>query len=331
MATKDELQTLLESRRGEVLSGEEAAVRLKISRAAVWKAVEALRARGLAVQSIPGAGYCLPPGSDLLSPAALRHYMDAAAGAQPGATPAALYPLRVLEELDSTNLEAKRWAIDGAPHGSLVAALRQTAGRGRRGRVFASPPGGLYLSVVLRPAGETGPPGLVTAMAAVAACRAVSALCGVELGVKWVNDLYLSGKKCCGILTEAGTGVESGQIEYLVVGIGINYTTPPEAFPPEVAALAGSLFPGGVAPAPRAQLAAGIHAELLKGFAALPSRDFLGEYRRRSLVLGRRVTVMASPPWQGVAEGIDDEARLLVRRDGGAPEGLSYGEISIKI
>jgi BirA family biotin operon repressor/biotin-[acetyl-CoA-carboxylase] ligase len=244
--------------------------------------------------------------------------------------PADAGPVRVLAETASTNTVAKTWAVEDAPHGAMVAALRQTGGKGRLGRQFQSPPGGLYMSVVLRPAANLANPALATAATAVAVCRSVQALCGPQLGIKWVNDLYYRGKKCCGILCEAGTGLETGRIEYIVAGIGINYTTNPEEFVPEVASMATSLYPSGNAPIPRAQLAAEIHTQLLKVFATLPDKEFLPEYRARSIVLGRPVTVLSDPPYLADAIDIDDEARLVVESQNGQRT-LSSGEISIKI
>lgn len=239
-------------------------------------------------------------------------------------------PLQLLPETDSTNLDAKRWAAEGAPHGALVLALRQTGGRGRLGRSFSSPLGGLYLSVVLRPGAGFAAPGLVTSAAAVAVCGAVQSLCGLSLGIKWVNDLFYQGKKCCGILAEAGTAPETGAVEYMVVGIGLNLSTPPAAFPPDVAQLATSLYPGGTAPVSRAQLTAEIHRRLLALCAALPSRDFLAEYRRRSLVLGRPVQVLSKTPYPALALAINNDANLVVQMEDGSQKTLSYGEISIK-
>ncbi len=313
---KERVKALLFERRE--LSGEEAAKSLSVSRAAVWKAVEALRAEGLPVEAVRGLGYRLVRGSDVLCEAALQAELPQ-------------LPLRVLPLVDSTNLEAKRWALEGAPHGALVVAEKQQAGRGRMGRLFESPPGGLYMSVVLRP--ENGQAGLslLTAAAAVAACRAVAGLCGRQLCIKWVNDLFWEGKKCCGILTEGVAGLESGGFEYLVCGIGINYTTPSAAFPAALQQQAVSIYPEGSAPVPRVRLAAEIHQNLMALFAALPRADFLDEYRKRNLVPGRRVQVMASPPYEALALGIDGEARLLVRRDDGEELALSAGEVSVLV
>lgn len=318
MGTKQNLLALLEGRRGSLVSGQQAAQVLGISRAAVCKAIKSLREQGLSVQSVPGGGYRLPKESDWLSEAAVRHCL------------AGPYPVQVFDEVDSTNLCGKRWAIDGAPHGALLVAGRQTAGRGRLGRSFVSPPGGLYLSIVLRPEQQKSADAVfITAAAAVAVCGAVAQLCGRELSIKWVNDLFYQHKKCCGILTEAATGMESGGIEYMVVGIGLNYTTPQHCLQPLAAAT--SLFPAGGAPVPRAQLAADIHRRLLAAFDTLSARTFLPEYRRRSLVLGRPVTVMARVPYEATAVAIDDEARLVVQTPDGKTEAIAYGEISVRL
>lgn len=321
LTTKAQLLGLLEKRRGLFVSGEDAAEALGVSRAAVWKAVEALRREGLAIEALRGSGYRLPQDSDYLSEEGLSLFL------RPGC------PLHVLQQVDSTNLAAKRWAMKGAPHGALVVAAQQLEGRGRLGRGFESPPGGLYMSIVLRPSPQTDVADtmLVTAAAAVAVCEAVQQLCGRRLAIKWVNDLFWKGKKCCGILTEGATGLESGSIEYLVVGIGVNYRTSSNAFTPDVQQLATSLYPQGGARVSRAQLAAAIHTRLLNLFETLPQRSFLPEYRKRSLVLGQRVTVMAQPPYEALAEEIDERARLVVRRHDGTRTVLSAGEISVRV
>ena len=201
--------------------------------------------------------------------------------------------------------------------------------RGRLGRSFASPAGkGVYCSVVLRPPLPAANAQTATIGAAVAVCRAVQALCGVELAIKWVNDLYYKGKKVCGILTEAGTDLESGQLEWLVVGIGLNLTATAEDFPPELTAKAGSLYPGGPAPVSRAALAGAIGRELL---ALCPGFACLDEYRARCFVPGHWVTVCTgSETYAAQALSIDDAGRLVVQREGGRTEALRCGEVTIR-
>ena len=164
--------------------------------------------------------------------------------------------------------------------------------------------------------------------AAVAVCRAVRTLCGLELAIKWVNDLYYKGKKVCGILTEAGTDLESGQLEWLVVGIGLNLTATAEDFPPELTAKAGSLYPGGPAPVSRAALAGAIGRELL---ALCPGFECLDEYRARCFVPGHWVTVCTgTETYAAQALSIDDAGRLVVQREGGRIEALRCGEVTIR-
>lgn len=231
--TKQALLQALSGAEGRYISGEQLAQTLGVSRAAIHKAAAALTAQGYTLEAAPRRGYRLLGGDPFCADAV-------------GEYPAPVY---VHERLDSSNQTAKRLALAGAPHGTLVLAGQQSAGRGRMGRRFESPAGkGIYLSLVLRvpvPASEALG---VTVGAAVAVARAVQKLCGIELGIKWVNDLYYQGKKVCGILTEAGTSVESGLLEWLVVGIGLNLTTTPADWPEELARTAGSLFPGAGQP-----------------------------------------------------------------------------------
>ena len=238
-------------------------------------------------------------------------------------------PVYCYDALESSNLTAKQLALTGAPHGTLILTGQQNAGRGRLGRRFESPAGkGVYCSLLLRPSLSAADAQTVTIGAAVAVARVVKALCGLELGIKWVNDLYYQGKKVCGILTEAGTDIESGQLEWLVVGIGLNLTTTAADWPDELARTAGSLFPGGPSPVSRAALAGAIARELL---SLCPAFDCLDEYRARCFVPGHWVTVCTnSETYAAKALFIDDAGRLVVEREGGRQEALRHGEVSIR-
>lgn len=311
--TKQALLQALSGAEGRYISGEQLAQTLGVSRAAIHKAAAALTTQGYTLEAAPRRGYRLLGGDPFCADAV-------------GEYPAPVY---VHERLDSSNQTAKRLALAGAPHGTLVLAGQQSAGRGRMGRRFESPAGkGIYLSLVLRapvPASEALG---VTVGAAVAVARAVQKLCGIELGIKWVNDLYYQGKKVCGILTEAGTSVESGLLEWLVVGIGLNLTTTPADWPEELARTAGSLFPGGPAPVGRAALAGAIARELL---ALCPAFDCLDEYRARCFVPGHWVTVCAeTETYAAKALAIDEEGRLVIQRENGRQEALRCGEVTTR-
>lgn len=223
-----------------------------------------------------------------------------------------------LEETDSTNRVAKELARQGASHGTAVLAKRQTAGRGRLGRSFFSPGGGLYLSVILRPALAPADLTLMTPMAAVAVCRAVESLCPLRPGIKWVNDLYLGEKKLCGILCEAAGGA-------VIVGIGMNLRTPEGGFPAELNAAALDC------PVERETLAEAIASALLAECQKLPGTGFLAEYRLRDMVCGKTVTVhpVGGQPYPAKALSIDGRGRLVVDA-GGVLQALEGGEISIR-
>lgn len=321
MSTKTRVLEVLYQQPRAFISGEDLAAALGLSRAAVWKAVHSLKAQGIAIESVAGQGYRILAQEDVLCLETLRQALQSPE-----------IELQFFDELDSTNRAAKEWALAGAPHGSLLVAARQTAGRGRLGRSFLSPQGGLYMSILLRPREEASTAVMMTAGAAVAVCRAVASLSGIQLGIKWVNDLFLQGKKCCGILTEAGTGFENASIEYMVLGIGINVTTTAQQLG-EHADVATSLAAGGDWPveATRAKLAAAVYHQVLEVYGELGDKAFLPEYRDRSIVLGRQVRVLATPVYEAEALEIDQEARLIVREPNGCRTALSYGEISIKL
>ena len=312
-STRQALLQALSAAGGDYVSGQQLADTLGVSRAAVHKAAAALSAQGYALEAVSRRGYRLAGGDP---------YCAEAVGPYPA-------PVHVYDTLESSNRTAKLLALDGAPHGTLVLTAHQSAGRGRLGRRFESPAGkGVYCSVLLRPELPAASAQTATIRAAVAVCRAVQSLCGLELAIKWVNDLYYQGKKVCGILTEAGTDLESGRLEWLVVGIGLNLTSTAADWPPELADKAGSLYPGGPAPVPRAALAGAIARELL---ALGSGEDCLDEYRARCFVPGHWVTVCTgSETYAARALAIDDAGRLVVRRENGREEALRCGEVTTR-
>jgi len=238
--------------------------------------------------------------------------------------------LRCLEEIDSTNSLLKREALQGAPHLTAVLADRQTAGRGRMGRTFLSPPGrGIYLSVLLRP--KLSPEELlgVTGMAAVAVCRAVERAAGVRPGIKWTNDLVLRGKKLGGILTEL---VLSGEEVSLVIGVGLNVSHQPEDFSPEVAALATSLKQAGY-DVSRPALAAAMIDELFALSEALGGdiTPWVEAYRRDCVTLGKPVRLLWTETQERAqALDIDERFGLMVRRESGEVTTVRTGEVSVR-
>ena len=324
MITKEKLLELLDENREEYLSGEELAGTLAVSRAAVWKAVKSLQQEGYPIDAVTNRGYRLSRGGDRLSAPGIRKYLQDACRE---------LPITVVEETQSTNTALRALAEAGAPEGTVYIAQSQTGGRGRMGRSFFSPAGtGLYLSLLLRPTTwEPARAAQLTAAAAAAMCEAIREVTGKEPGIKWVNDLLLDGKKVCGILTEASFSMESGVLEYAVLGLGVNVYPPEGGFPKELGEIAGAVLdtPGEDV---RNRLAGEFLNRFLAGYTHPEDRSFLEIYRRRSVAVGRDITVLSGGhERRAFAFGVDDDCRLLVRYDNGTEQALSYGEIRIAI
>lgn len=323
MAVKEQVLETLERNRGVYLSGEQLADTLHVSRAAVWKAIRALSENGYSIDAVPNRGYCLSDQTDILSAAGIQKYLSPRAQA---------VALSAFPTVTSTNTLLKEQAAAGAPEFTVIAASQQTAGKGRRGRSFFSPSGtGAYISILLRPKLPAERATLITTAAAAAMAESIESVSELHPMIKWVNDLFLDGKKVCGILTEASMDMESGSMEYAILGAGVNVYAPEGGFPPEISDLAGCLFP-----ARRSDMLNRLTAAFLNHFLdyydTLDEGAFLTSYRSRSLALGRRVQVLrpdGSVPAQVLS--IDDQCRLLVRYDDGTEGLLSSGEISIRL
>lgn len=233
--------------------------------------------------------------------------------------------LCVFGEIDSTNNEAKRMCASGEFSPALIVAESQTAGRGRLGRSFYSPAqSGVYFSILFPSPAPLQSAVSVTGAAAVAVMRAIRAVTGKQTAIKWVNDLYLSGKKVCGILAEA-LSVQDG-VQHLIVGIGINLST--SDFPDELCNKAGSLE----TTVPRAALIAAVWRELIPFLLDPDSREWLDDYRTHSCVIGKPIVWSHnSETHEGFALGINENGELLVQSTDGSREILRTGEISVKM
>ena len=242
--------------------------------------------------------------------------------------------IRVLPATGSTNDDLKALAKNGAPAGTVLVTDKQTAGKGRLGRSFFSPESGVYLSKLYRPQGKIYDALQYTTAAAVAVCRAVEAVSSRKAEIKWVNDVYVDGRKVCGILTE---GSVTGQgLEWAVVGIGTNITPPEGGFPAEIADRAGALFESGKAPdGISEEYAAALMTELdncLSSEDENVRRAVMEEYRRRSFIIGREITVVtAAGEYRCKAVGITDDAGLVTELPDGSRRVLHTGEVSIRV
>jgi len=294
----------------EYVSGEAISDKLGLSRAAVWKHVRALRSRGYRIEAAPSRGYRLAEIPDRLGALEVKPLLNTHDLGQ---------VLHCREELESTSDLAKELAEQGAAHGEVVIAEKQTAGRGRRGRTWSSPAGkNLYLSAVLRPQLPPQRAAELTLVASLAVCDACRQA-GVDAGIKWPNDVLVGGRKVAGILTELAA--EPDLVHWVVVGIGVNLNAGRDDFPEELRDQATSLALERGQPVPRALFAAALlalleqwldrHAE--EGFEAVR-----GAWRERSATLGREVRVdLDGGEIAGVAEDLDGSGALLVRSGSG--------------
>lgn len=234
----------------------------------------------------------------------------------------------------STNTIAKSMASENAPHGTVILADSQTAGRGRLGRSFCSPAGsGIYMSVILRPGCPPADLMHLTCAVGTAVCDAVEAVVGIRPGIKWINDLVLQGKKLGGILTELSIDPKIGLVDHAVVGIGINCNQRPDDFPEELRPIACSAAMVTGAPVDRSRLAAEMIRTLEKTDRILLSQRsaIMTQYRRDCVTLGSKITVIQGTSRQnGTALEVNDDGSLLVAFDDGHTANVSSGEVSVR-
>ncbi|MBP5433978.1 biotin--[acetyl-CoA-carboxylase] ligase [Ruminococcus sp.] len=322
MNVRSELLATLAGAGGDYISGAALAEKLGVSRNAVWKAVKSLEAEGFSISSITSKGYKLNEDNNRLSADLILPLLD---------TKDIGRNIKVFDEVDSTNNVARELETEKAPHGTAVVADHQTAGRGRIGRHFVSPPGvGLYLSVLVRPNFDLHFAPMITAATACAAAEAIEELCGSKVMIKWVNDLYMNGRKICGILTEASLGLEMRVLDCATIGIGINVQSIGSLFDAELKKTATSIEDETGIRLDRNKLCACILNRLEIYLGKISDRSFLREYRERELLTGNMITaVVGTEKLIGEALGIDDNANLIIRLPYGEIKYLSSGEANL--
>lgn len=324
LSTKEQLLTLFENNKGTYLSGEEIAEKLSISRSAVWKAVKGLRNEGYSIDAVTNKGYSLSVKTDILSVQGIQKYLKPICSN---------LNIEVLPSLDSTNNFAREKAVLGMQEGYVVIANTQTNGKGRKGREFFSPSNtGIYMSLVLRPSHcSLKQATKLTAMAAVAVCEAIEIVSNEKAQIKWVNDVYVKGKKVCGILTEASLGLEDNFLECAIIGIGVNVSLPIDGFPKEIQNIAGAVFENAQNDG-KNRIAAEILNRFMSYYTVLPKVNYTEQYRSRNFVIGKEILVnLSDKQKKAVALDIDDEFHLIVKYDNNKTETLSSGEISIRV
>ena len=324
MSTKNRILELLEQNRGESISGEHIAGILGISRNAVWKSIKELQKEGYNIFAVTNKGYCLSDENDIISLPGIKPFLSLQS--QPYAD-----KIHIYKSLESTNKTAKEMAVAGAGHGTVIISDSQTMGRGRYSRNFFSPSGGLYMSLILRPEVlHFENPTFVTAFAAVSVCEAIESISQRSPKIKWVNDIFIDGKKVCGILTEAVTDFESGSLDWVVLGIGINVYTRWEEFPGDLQSLATSIYPGEKMYGIRNKLSAEIINRIL-GFKTSPKeREIFEKYKKRLMMPEKEITIIQNQmEYRATVLDIDSVGHLIVKNEKGEVVTLSSGEIRI--
>lgn len=316
----------LRSSGGRPCSGEALSREHGISRAQVWKDVETLRARGYAIEAEAGGGYRLVAPPDRLYPEELHDGL---------ATQWLAREVRYFDETDSTNRVALDWAREGAPHGGLVVAEGQTAGRGRLGRSFHSPAyQNVYMSLVLRPTITIAEAPAWILATAVGVADAVAETLGHDdaVEIKWPNDVLVGGRKTCGILMELGA--EATRVAFLVVGIGVNLNVAPDTFPDEFRARATSLSAEAGRVVDRAAFTRRLCEHLESVFDACATSGFHGilpRFDARFRMRGQRVRIREHDgvEREGRVVGIDSDGALQLEVDGGRVERWLAGDVTV--
>lgn len=305
----------------QYISGEELSRRLQITRTAVWKQINVLRAKGYAFDAVPKLGYRLVTQPTRLDEAALLSKLA------PGTFG---NRLRILEKTESTQNEAAAWAKEGVPEGAVVLAEEQTGGRGRQGHVWHSPAGkGVWMSIVLRPRIPLPYTPHLTLLGAVAMFRAMKKLTSAPLGIKWPNDILADGKKVAGILLESAA--EDERLLYVIAGIGISVNLDSADFPEELQERATSLKIVTGQEVDRASLVAACLQELEQLYRLYEEEGFAPIrtlWEAQSITLGRQVTIHTPQgPLQGVAVGLDQSGALLLKDKTGTVQKVFSGDV----
>ncbi len=239
------------------------------------------------------------------------------------------YSFIYLDSVDSTNRYAKE--LDAAEN-TVIIARQQTAGRGRLGRSFLSLTDGIYMSVILYPTLFPETITLITTAAAVAVSRAIDEICGVKTDIKWVNDIYLSGKKVCGILCENMLSTSCDTPHKTVLGIGINLSDKMGALPKEIENIAGFVFNGEYNQNLKQNLIIKILDNFFIFYKNLEKKEFLEEYHKKLFIIGKTVTVSCGEDtFTANVIGLDDNAHLIVQKSDGSQHILGAGEVSLKL
>ncbi len=318
----EEILYFLKDKKGEYISGEYLSKRLSLSRTAIWKQIQTLKSQGYKIDASPRLGYRLCFVPDLLLPAEIRYKLS---------TKILGKEIHHFKEVESTNDVAKDLAIRGAPEGTIVVAEVQMRGRGRLDRGWFSPPGGIWISLILRPSMSPADIPKITLMTSVAVAKAISEVTGLGVKIKWPNDILLDGKKVAGILTEMGA--EADRLNFVVVGIGINANVDIDIFPPDIEPHATSVKRALGENVDRLKLLRCLLERLERKYIRLQEGKFKGilnEWKGLCTTLGSQVKISTvDGEIQGKATGVDEHGALILKLASGKTKTIYAGDVTI--
>ncbi|MBN1892407.1 MAG: biotin--[acetyl-CoA-carboxylase] ligase [Clostridiales bacterium] len=321
---KNQLIRALSEAEGEYLNGAQLAGQLGCTRSAIWKKMNNLRKEGYPIEAVSNRGYRLACKSEQFLRQVRQFLFENGENTN-------VFNIHVTDVTESTNQITKKAGDEGAPENSVFVTLFQKEGRGRRGRSWVAAPGeGLCFSVLIRPQISADATGMISLLFGLCVFRAIRELYPIDIGIKWPNDIVsaVNGKKLCGILSE--TSYEDNRLNYAVIGCGVNVLQ--ERFPGPLRETATSLLLEGV-PSPSAPRTL---AAILKHFSSMyPAflsdiSEFLCEYRRNCVTLGREVFIVGEKDRIGTALDINEKGELMIRCSDGSESVVSAGEVSIR-
>ena len=323
MSVKIEVLKKLEENREVFFSGEILAKELNVSRASVWKAINQLKKEGYNIEAISNKGYCLSKDTDVISKEGILPYLKDTYKKT---------NFHVYKSVESTNKVAKEIALKEPNNDSIIVSEEQTLGRGRLGRKFFSPEKtGIYMSMLIHPDINLEDATLITTATSVAVSRAIQKVTGIKTTIKWVNDIFIKNRKVAGILTEAATNFESGKIDWVIIGVGINFNTPLNSFPEDLKEIATSIFEERPDEITRNRLIGEIINEVMALINPIDADNFMEEYKEKSMVIGKDIIVKEKDnDFIATAIDIDRKGQLIIRCKDGEVKKLHSGEISIR-
>ncbi len=318
MSLKENILRLLSDSHNKYISGESMAESYNVSRNAVWKAVNSLRKQGYNINAVQNKGYILE--GPLFTAEEIKKYINSP------------LDIKYISSVTSTNDVVMELGKNNEKEGIVIVSNHQSAGRGRKGRVFYSPKDtGVYFSILLRPNIHFSKALFITTAAAVSVCKACEILYNIKPDIKWVNDVYINNKKICGILTEAHIDMESMTIDYAALGIGINVFTPVDDFPENISATAGAAFhKDDYNDNIKSQLTAKVLDIFWENYKELESALFFQDYIDRSLITGKYVFIEQNGEKEkAFVKEINKDFKLCVQYENGREEIIDSGEVSI--